>query len=103
VPPRWGGGGAWARRRLLALTNGRGAGRLQVTRIEELTRLDGVQAADPTHVLIDTASVGLTGYQADDWLLDERQIDVELADDRRIMPLITYAHGEAEIDRLVRA
>jgi arginine/lysine/ornithine decarboxylase len=45
----------------------------------------------------------LTGYQADDWLRDERQIDVELVDHRRVMPLITFAHGEAEIDRLVRA
>lgn len=76
---------------------------LRVTSVDELTRLDGVQAADPTHVLIDTASIGLTGYQADDWLRDERKIDVELADHRRIMPLVTYAHGEGEIDRLVRA
>jgi arginine/lysine/ornithine decarboxylase len=53
-------------------------------------------------VLIETGPVGLTGYQADDWLRDERHIDVELADHRRIMPLITFAHGEEEIDRLVR-
>jgi arginine decarboxylase len=70
---------------------------------EQLTGLPGVAAADPTHVLIETRSVGLTGFQADDWLRDERQIDVELADQRRIMPLVTFAHGEAEIDRLVRA
>jgi arginine/lysine/ornithine decarboxylase len=76
---------------------------LRVVSTDELTRLPGVVAADPTHVLIETASVGLTGYQADDWLRDERQIDVELADHRRIMPLITFAHGEPEIDRLVRA
>jgi arginine/lysine/ornithine decarboxylase len=47
--------------------------------------------------------VGLTGYQADDWLRDERHIDVEHADHRRIMPLVTFAHGPEEIDRLVRA
>jgi arginine/lysine/ornithine decarboxylase len=55
------------------------------------------------HVMIETAAVGLTGYEADDWLRDERQIDVELADHRRVMPLITFAHGEPDIDRLVRA
>src|SRR5256714_11207828 len=76
---------------------------LRVIDPEELVGSHGVFAADPTHLLIETESVGLTGYQADDWLRDERHIDVELADHRRIMPLITFAHGEAEIERLVRA
>jgi arginine decarboxylase len=76
---------------------------LRVVATEELTRLAGVTGADPTHVLIETAPVGLTGYQADDWLRDERQVDVELADHRRLMPLVTFAHGEPEIDRLVGA
>jgi arginine decarboxylase len=76
---------------------------LRVVSPEELKQRPGVSGVDPTHVLIDTAPAGLTGYQSDDWLRDERQIDVELADHRRIMPLVTYAHGEPEIDRLVRA
>jgi arginine/lysine/ornithine decarboxylase len=76
---------------------------LRVVSTEELAGLPGVTGVDPTHVLIETASVGLTGYQADDWLRDERHVDVELADHRRVMPLITFAHGEAEIDRLVQA
>jgi arginine decarboxylase len=76
---------------------------LQVVDPEQLVGLPGVVAADPTHVIIETKAVGLTGFQADDWLRDERQIDVELADHRRIMPLVTFAHGEEEIDRLVRA
>jgi arginine/lysine/ornithine decarboxylase len=70
---------------------------------DRLAALPGVAGVDPTHVLIETAPVGLTGYQADDWLRDERQVDVELADHRRLMPLITFAHGEPEIDRLVSA
>jgi hypothetical protein len=53
--------------------------------------------------MIETAPVGLTGFQADDWLRDERHIDVELVDHRRIMPLITFAHGEDDIERLVAA
>jgi arginine/lysine/ornithine decarboxylase len=76
---------------------------LRVVSAEELGAKPGVVAVDPTHVLIETASVGLTGYAADDWLRDQRQIDVELVDHRRIMPLITFAHGEAEVDRLVVA
>jgi arginine decarboxylase len=76
---------------------------LDVVDVETLRARPGVTAVDPTHVLIETASIGLTGYQADDWLREERQIDIELVDHRRIMPLITFAHGEGEIDRLVRA
>src|SRR4051812_8822107 len=76
---------------------------LRVVETDVLVALPGVAASDPTHLLIETCSVGLTGFQADGWLRDERQIDVELADHRRIMPLITFAHGEQEVDRLVRA
>src|SRR3954463_1047705 len=73
---------------------------LRVVASEELATRPGVAGVDATHVLIETASVGLTGYEADDWLRDERQVDVELVDHRRGMPLVTFAHGEAEGDRL---
>jgi arginine/lysine/ornithine decarboxylase len=76
---------------------------LTVVDSERLAQLPGVVGVDPTHVMIETASIGLSGYAADDWLRDERQIDVELVDHRRIMPLITFAHGEPEVDRFVRA
>src|SRR3954469_19773404 len=71
---------------------------LRVIATDELAARPGVAAVDPTHVLIETAAVGLSGFAADDWLRDERQIDVELADHRRIMPLVTFAHGEQEVD-----
>jgi arginine/lysine/ornithine decarboxylase len=76
---------------------------LRVVDAEHLRSLPGVAGTDPTHVIIETEGVGLTGYAADDWLRDERQIDLELADHRRLMALVTFAHGEAEVDRLVRA
>src|SRR3954468_19796907 len=76
---------------------------LRVIAPDELAARPGVTAVDPTHVLIETAPIGLTGFQADDWLRDERHIDVELVDHRRIMPLVSFAHGDAEIDRFVRA
>ncbi|WP_320671357.1 aminotransferase class I/II-fold pyridoxal phosphate-dependent enzyme [Patulibacter defluvii] len=76
---------------------------LPVVPVEHLIGRPGVVDVDPTHVMIETGAVGLTGFDADDWLRDERAIDVELADHRRIMPLITYAHGEEQVDRLVRA
>jgi arginine decarboxylase len=76
---------------------------LRVVTAAELASRPGVSGVDPTHLLIETGSVGLTGFQADDWLRDERQIDIELADHRRIVPLVTFAHGEEDIDRLVSA
>src|SRR3954471_23339661 len=76
---------------------------LTVVEPDHLASLPGVTAVDPTHVMIETASIGLSGYTADDWLRDERQVDVELVDHRRIMPLITFAHGEEEVERFVRA
>jgi arginine/lysine/ornithine decarboxylase len=76
---------------------------LRVVGVDELARRPGVTGVDPTHVLIETAPIGLTGYQADDWLRDERHVDVELVDHRRIMPLVSFAHGEDEVDRFVAA
>jgi arginine/lysine/ornithine decarboxylase len=76
---------------------------LGVVDTELLASTPGVTSVDPTHVMIETAPVGLTGYTALDWLREQRHIDVELVDHRRIMPLVTFAHGEPEIDRLVRA
>lgn len=75
---------------------------LRVIEQDLLNTTPGVEGVDPTHVLIETAPIGLTGYRALDWLRFERQIDVEVVDHRRVMPLITFAHGDAEIDRLVR-
>src|SRR3954470_1084039 len=76
---------------------------LRVVGSDELAGRPGVSGVDPTHVMIETASIGLTGYEAYDWLRDERQVDVELVDHRRLMPLVTFAHGEAEVDRLIKA
>jgi arginine decarboxylase len=59
--------------------------------------------ADPTHVIIELGGLGIGGYAADDRLRDEHGIDVELADHRRLMALVTFAHDEADIDRLAAA
>jgi arginine decarboxylase len=88
----------YARERLAAVVP-----ELHVVPIEQLAASDGVVAVDPTHPLIETWPVGLTGFQADDWSRDQRQVTFELVDHRRVMPLITFAHGEQEIDRMVAA
>jgi arginine decarboxylase len=78
---------------------------LEVVEADRLLRGGGPGAAhaDPTHVIIELAGLGVSGYAADDWLRDEHGIDVELADHRRLMALVTYAHDEADVDRLASA
>jgi arginine/lysine/ornithine decarboxylase len=74
---------------------------LRVVPVEQLAAAPGVAAVDPTHPLIETWPAGLTGFQADDWMRDERHVSFELVDHRRVMPLITFAHGRADADRMV--
>jgi arginine decarboxylase len=76
---------------------------LPVVPVERLAAVPGVADVDPTHPLIETWAVGLTGFQTDDWTRDERQVSFELVDHRRVMPLITFAHGPEDIDRMVAA
>src|SRR3954462_12359199 len=77
---------------------------LDVVTPDQLLQRPGVIDVDPTHILIETAAtIGMTGYQALDWIRAEHSIDFELVDHRRIMPLVSFAHGEPEVDRLVRA
>ncbi|MFS0897959.1 aminotransferase class I/II-fold pyridoxal phosphate-dependent enzyme [Mycolicibacterium litorale] len=70
---------------------------------EDVLRHPGAMALDPTHVTVDVIGLGLTGYQAGDWLRERCGIHVELADHRRIMALITFADSESEADRFVEA
>jgi arginine/lysine/ornithine decarboxylase len=76
---------------------------LDVVPAERLVGGPAATAADPTHVIVELAGLGLTGYEVDDRLRDEHGIDVELADHRRLMALVTYAHDEADVDRLADA
>ena len=41
---------------------------IEVTGVQRLKATPGVTGVDPTHVLIEAASIGITGYTAVDWL-----------------------------------
>ncbi|HWF35803.1 MAG TPA: aminotransferase class I/II-fold pyridoxal phosphate-dependent enzyme, partial [Solirubrobacteraceae bacterium] len=69
---------------------------IEVIDVQRLKSTPGVTGVDPTHILIEVASIGITGYTAVDWLREHHHIDVELVDHRRFMPLVSFAHGEAE-------
>ena len=76
---------------------------LRIVEPERLQGRPGAASVDPSHVIIELGELGISGYEADDWLRDEHGIDVELADHRRLMALVTYAHDEADVDRLAGA
>jgi arginine decarboxylase len=70
---------------------------------EEVLQSAGALAFDPTHITVDVVGLGLTGYQAADWLRERRGIHVELADHRRVMALISYADTDATAQRFIDA
>jgi arginine decarboxylase len=70
---------------------------------DEVLGRPGAEYLDPTHVTFDVTGLGLTGYQAEEWLRDRHQIEFELIDHRRLMALVTFAHDDQAIERLVRA
>lgn len=58
---------------------------------------------DRLQVLVDVAATGTSGYQARDWLREQRCIDVGLADHRRILATMSFADDHSTADRLVDA
>lgn len=70
---------------------------------EEILGSPGALALDPTHITVDVIGLGLTGYRAADWLLGHCGVHVELADHRRIMPILTFADTNETAQRLVDA
>ena len=61
----------------------------------------GVAGFDETKVCIDVDHLGMTGFDAADWLWAERRIGPELADHRHITFLITLGDDDESVDRLV--
>jgi arginine decarboxylase len=70
---------------------------------DEILARPGVSAFNPLHVSLDVTGLGITGYQASDWLRGHHQLAIELADHRRLMALISFADRHADIHRLIGA
>jgi arginine decarboxylase len=58
---------------------------------------------DRLQVLIDVGDLGISGYQAADWLRESCAIDVGLSDHRRILATLSMADDLATAERLVEA
>jgi arginine/lysine/ornithine decarboxylase len=64
---------------------------------------DGVAEWDPLKLSVDVSALGITGYQAKEWLQEKRRLTVQLGDARRIVCSLTYADDDAAIERLTEA
>lgn len=58
---------------------------------------------DPLPAVIDIEALGITGYQAADWLREHRDINVHLADHRRIGAQITHGDDRETTRQLLAA
>src|SRR5215218_742206 len=63
----------------------------------------GVAARDETKIIIDVTGLGISGFQAADWLYEERRVGAELHDLHHLMFLVTVADDDGSVDRLVAA
>jgi arginine decarboxylase len=69
----------------------------------EVVRPGGAFDLDPLVFTIDVRPLGITGYQAGDWLRAERHVDIGSADACRISARITHADDDETEERLLRS
>jgi arginine decarboxylase len=84
--------------------------------IEQLNAIGGISAITPdiasqretvtgfdrTKIVIEVGDLGITGFEASDWLRENEKIAMELADYRRIVAVLSLGDTEATARRLVR-
>jgi arginine decarboxylase len=70
---------------------------------EELLGKESSHDLDELHLLVQVDSLGISGYQAADWLRAHERIDVHLSDAQRIEAQVSAANTEADILRLTDA
>jgi lysine decarboxylase len=58
---------------------------------------------DPTKLLISVKNLGITGHQAEEWLREKANIEVELSDLYNILCIVTIADSKKELNLLVNA
>jgi arginine decarboxylase len=70
---------------------------------EELIGAEASHDLDPLHVVIDLSQLGISGYQAADWLRANCRIDVGISDHRRIEATMSMADNEDTAQRLLES
>ncbi len=70
---------------------------------DELIHAEASHDLDRLQVLIDVSELGISGYQAADWLREHQRLDVGLSDHCRILATVSMADDEHTIGRLRQA
>jgi arginine decarboxylase len=70
---------------------------------DEFLHEEASHELDILHVLIDLQQLGITGFQAADWVREHHAIDVGLSDHRRIEATISTADNDESVARLLNA
>jgi arginine/lysine/ornithine decarboxylase len=70
---------------------------------EELLGAESSHDLDRMQILMDLSGLGISGYQAADWLREHQRIDVGLSDHARIMATLSMADDDATARRLLDA
>ncbi len=70
---------------------------------EAIHETEGVAEWDPLKLTVEVSGLGITGYQAKEWLQSERKIAAQLGDARWVVCSLTYADDDAAVDRLGEA
>ena len=63
----------------------------------------GIYKLDETRLTFSAAELGITGFDLKKMLFDEYNCDVELADYRNALAIVTFANEKEDLDRLVDA
>ena len=70
---------------------------------EEFLGAEASHDLDPLHVVIDVSGLGISGYDAADWLRAHERLDMGLSDHRRIEATLSIADDDQTAARLVSA
>jgi len=70
---------------------------------KEFLRREASHDLDRLHVVIDVEELGISGYQAADWIRDQHQLDMGLSDHRRVEATLSIADDEDSTARLLTA
>jgi len=70
---------------------------------DEFTGPDAAATYDPLKIVIDVSGLGISGYQATDWLREHERVTLGLSDHRRIVAHLTVADGVETVATLLRA
>lgn len=70
---------------------------------KELLKTSATYDLDPTKLLISVKNLGITGHQAEEWLRENANIEIELSDLYNILCLVTIGDSRKELNLLVNA